>query len=149
MGMKELFKLATEFLIQTKFANIGLDQPKPLVLCVEDDEDILAMLKHMLEGRGYRVLAASNVEQALAFARKHDDIHSLITDYYIHGGTAAELIAALGDRKPKNVVLLSGKHFSGDPKKEVPGINSHVSKPFNFKKLIEKIDVNDNQVDDR
>lgn len=139
MGMKDLFKLATEFLNETK----------PLVLCVEDDDDTLAMLKHMLEARGYKVLAADTIEKALRLASEHENIHSLITDYHIGNHTASELISALGNRKPRNVVLLSGKHFSSDPKKEVPGIDSHISKPFNFKKLIEKIDVNNNQVNDR
>lgn len=158
MRTKELVRLASEFLAEAKFskslrsvmADIRIkmaDTPagkgKPLVLCVEDDEDILAMLKLMLEGRGYEVLAADTIEKAITLAISHDNIHSLITDYHIHGRTASDLLVGLGDRKPKNVILLSGKHFSGDPKQEVPGIDSHVSKPFSLKKLVEKIDVND------
>lgn len=135
----QLEDLANEF--------FKLASGKPTVLCVEDDEDTLSMLTMMLEGRGYQVLAASSIEKALDLASTHDNIHSLVTDYHIHGRTASELIAALGDRKPNNVVLLSGRHFSNDPKKEVPGINSHVMKPiWDVKKLVEKIDVNDIQV---
>jgi CheY-like chemotaxis protein len=156
MGTKELVRAASEFLAEAKYSksllnvllNIKLGTvtkgSKPLVLCVEDDEDTLSMLQHMLEARGYQVLAANSVDKALELAATHDNIHSLVTDYHIHGRTAADLLAALGNRKPKNVVLLSGRHFSNDPKKEVPGIDSHVMKPiWDPSKLIEKIDVND------
>ncbi len=148
MGMKELVRLATQFLVEATFERKA-NEKKPLVLCVEDDGDTLAMLKLMLESRGYEVLTASTIAEALRLASEHKNIHSLVTDFHIHGQTATDLIQALGDRKPKNVVLLSGKHFAGDAKQEVPGIDSHVSKPFQFKNLIEKIDVKPRQVDDR
>lgn len=155
MNINYLVELASEFLIYSKYltslkklgseidltldARVHFANDKPKVLVVEDDKDILEMLKLVLESRGYTVLTADNVQKAIHIAKSHKNIHSLITDYYIDDLTAPDLLAGLGSHKPKNVVLLSGKHFSDDPKKEVPGIDSHVSKPFQIKNLIDKI----------
>lgn len=162
MNSGELIKLAHQFLVLSKYSKSMLAvaseviqelskqetappeaAKSPKVLVVEDDEDTLAMLKLMLQSRGYEVFTAQDVDSAINIAFEHDDIQSLVTDFHIKNKTAHELLSRLGDRKPKNVVLLSGKHFDGDPTKEVPGINKHLSKPFRTNKLFESVDVKD------
>jgi two-component system, cell cycle sensor histidine kinase and response regulator CckA len=52
-----------------------------MILLVEDDLTILDMEKNMLEGLGYRVLAANRPKEALRLARRHaGEIDLLITD---------------------------------------------------------------------
>jgi CheY-like chemotaxis protein len=134
--------LASEFLAMS----IKIAGHKPVVLCVEDDEDTLQMIEMMLSSKGYSILSASSVKEAVELANTHDNIHSLVTDYHIGNETATDLLNALGDRKPKNVVLLSGRQIE-NLKKEVPGADSHVMKPiWDPKKLIEKINVERNSV---
>lgn len=40
-------------------------RPKKIILCVDDNEQTLSVRKFLLETRGYRVIAASNAQQAL------------------------------------------------------------------------------------
>ncbi len=45
------------------------------ILCVDDDPDILAMLRLILEGKGYRIIAAQSAAEALArFAEEKPDL---------------------------------------------------------------------------
>src|SRR5260370_26578324 len=46
----------------------GSDLNNPIVLVVEDNEDIRYFMRLALEGRGYRVCEAENGEQAIAIA---------------------------------------------------------------------------------
>ena len=45
-------------------------KPKRTILCVDDNEQSLSIRKVMLETRGYRVIACSNAEDALAEFKK-------------------------------------------------------------------------------
>jgi CheY-like chemotaxis protein len=49
-------------------------RPKRVVLCVDDDEKSLSVRVFLLETRGYRVLAATNAEDALALYRTGPDL---------------------------------------------------------------------------
>ena len=42
-------------------------RPRKLILCVEDNEQILSVRKFLLETRGYRVVAFSNAAEALEY----------------------------------------------------------------------------------
>ena len=41
-------------------------RPKKVILCVDDNEQELSVLKFMLTTNGYRVLSASNGQEAIA-----------------------------------------------------------------------------------
>ena len=41
-------------------------RPKKVILCVDDNEQELSVLKFMLATNGYRVLSASNGQEAIA-----------------------------------------------------------------------------------
>ena len=43
-----------------------MDQPRPRILVVDDDADILMLLSHRLEQLGYAVSVAANGTEALA-----------------------------------------------------------------------------------
>ena len=40
-------------------------RPKKVILCVDDNDQVLSVRKFVLETRGYRVLTANNAEQAI------------------------------------------------------------------------------------
>ena len=69
------------------------------ILLVEDDLTILDMEKNMLEGLGYRVLAAGRPREALRLAKRHaGEIDLLITDVImpeLNGWELAERMAVL------------------------------------------------------
>lgn len=74
--------------------NVAAEQPQDLprgsvdatILLVEDDAMVRAYVETQLEGLGYRVLAASDGEGALAILRQRDDIDLLFTDIVMPGG---------------------------------------------------------------
>jgi PAS domain S-box-containing protein len=74
--------------------NVTAEQPQDLsqgsvdatILLVEDDAMVRVYVETQLEGLGYRVLAASDGEGALAILRQRDDIDLLFTDIVMPGG---------------------------------------------------------------
>jgi DNA-binding response OmpR family regulator len=48
-----------------------MTEPEPLVLVADDDEDIRSLVSFRLQRSGYRVLVASDGEEALALALEH------------------------------------------------------------------------------
>jgi two-component system, OmpR family, response regulator CpxR len=83
-------------------------KPKRTILCVDDNEQSLSIRKVMLETRGYRVLAYSDAEQALArFAQGGVDL--VLTDLIMPGVNGSKLIEEVKDISPETpAILLSG-----------------------------------------
>ena len=55
-------------------------RPKKVILCVDDNEQDLSVLKFMLATNGYRVLSATNGQEAIAlFAENQVDL--VLADY--------------------------------------------------------------------
>ena len=81
-----------------------------LILLVEDEDQVRAILKQILEGQGYQVLAASNGEEALSISRDLErDIKLMITDVVMpqmSGRELAERVLALRPSLP--VLFMSG-----------------------------------------
>ena len=56
------------------------------ILLVEDDTDLADLACHMLEGQGYCVERAENVEAGIAMYQRHGDFDLLLTDMILPGG---------------------------------------------------------------
>ena len=66
------------------------------ILLVEDEPGVLRLVRKMLEGIGYRVLAAGTPVEAIRMAEKHSgDIHLLITDVIMPEMNGRELAQKL------------------------------------------------------
>ena len=75
------------------------------VLCVDDEIDGLNLRKAMLEMHGYRVLTATNVEEALkVFDSEAVDV--VLTDHLLKGQTGTRLAAEMKRRKPEVAVAI-------------------------------------------
>lgn len=76
------------------------------VLLVEDDEHVRDLTRRALERHGYRVLTASNADEALGLAMKHrDSIRLLLTDVVMPGLSGSELADRLLSNCPGLKVL--------------------------------------------
>ncbi len=88
----------------------SIPQGTELILLVEDEDQVRAILKHILEGQGYHVLAASNGEEALSISRDlKRDIKLMITDVVMpqmSGRQLAERVLALRPHLP--ILFMSG-----------------------------------------
>ena len=83
-------------------------RPKKVILCVDDNDQVLSVRKFVLETRGYRVLTANTAEQAIAL---YDDgkVDLVIADLVMPQCNGNDLIHRLKEIAPwVPAVLLSG-----------------------------------------
>jgi two-component system, OmpR family, response regulator CpxR len=84
-------------------------KPKRTILCVDDNEQSLSIRKVLLETRGYRVLACTKGEDALA-TFKNGGIDLVLTDLVMPGFDGTRLVQEIKAISPDTpVILLSGK----------------------------------------
>jgi two-component system response regulator CpxR len=86
----------------------GIMRPKKVILCIDDNDQVLSVRKFVLETRGYRVLTANTAEQAIAL---YDDgkVDLVIADLVMPHCNGNDLIQRLKEIAPwVPAVLLSG-----------------------------------------
>ena len=114
----------------------------PLVLCADDDRDILALLALRLERAGYRVVQAIDGEQALSLARELlPDV--VVLDVMMPRLSGTEVLAALradGATAGLRVVLLSARAQEADVERGLEaGADAYLAKPFQAPELLEVV----------
>ena len=112
------------------------------VLVVEDEPEIRALACEMLEGHGYRTLAASSGEEALGLAVRHPGpIELLLTDVVMPGLSGPALAERFAVVRPHaRVLYMSG--YAGDDlvRRGVAQESPHVlTKPFNAEALCSRV----------
>ncbi|HKR30438.1 MAG TPA: response regulator [Terriglobales bacterium] len=85
-----------------------MERPKPVILCVDDEENPLTLRKMVLQKVGYEVLTAKSARQALEIlASRHVDL--VLSDQLMPGATGTDLAKQLkSDRPDLPVVIVSG-----------------------------------------
>jgi PAS domain S-box-containing protein len=113
-----------------------------MVLLVEDDEMVRSHIQRMLEGLGYKVLAAPDGPRALSIVEQGGPIDLLLTDVVMPGGLSGKTLAeaSLNRRPALKVLFMSGytenaivHHGRLDP-----GVHL-LRKPFRRRELAEKL----------
>jgi CheY-like chemotaxis protein len=85
-----------------------LVQDKYVILCVDDEENSLALRKLVLEKSGYEVVTASSVNDALA-RFSPDEFDLVLSDILMPGRPGTDLAREIKNTYPNfPVVLLSG-----------------------------------------
>jgi DNA-binding response OmpR family regulator len=114
-----------------------------LVLCADDDADILSLVRLRLERAGFDVHAVADGDAAIAAAR--DLLPDLaVLDVMMPRRTGVEVLAelradpALADLK---VILLSARVQEGDVERGLEaGADAYVAKPFKAHELVAKVE---------
>ncbi len=76
------------------------------ILVVDDEAELLAMVREILEGTGYRILEASDAEAALRIAASHaDSIDLLLTDVMMPGMSGYALAQQVSRDRPETKIL--------------------------------------------
>lgn len=80
------------------------------VLVVEDEESVLALVRSVLEARGYAVLEASGAREAMYIHENHPGrIDLLLTDIVLSGKSGREIARDLTELRPElRVIFMSG-----------------------------------------
>jgi PAS domain S-box-containing protein len=107
------------------------DRGTETILLVEDEDEVRAVLRQILLGKGYRVLQASSGEEALVMARIHrGPIHLLLSDVTMPQMKGPELAGHLISERPDTRVL-----FMSGYNEESFAEGLCLQKPFSPQKL--------------
>jgi DNA-binding response OmpR family regulator len=114
----------------------------PLILCADDDEDILALVALRLERAGFRVARATDGDHALALARElRPDV--AVLDVMMPRLTGIEVVRALrADDATKGLrtILLSARVQESDIDHGLDaGADAYLAKPFRAPELVELV----------
>lgn len=113
------------------------------LLVVDDDPDILRVVRFYLTKQSYAVKTAENGQQALAFLTENPDVELILSDVMMPEMNGLELL----ERVRKNpawseipVILISAE---GETSKKIAGLNlgadDFITKPFNFDELMARV----------
>ena len=115
---------------------------KPRILIVEDEKDILELVKYNLEKEGYLVFTALNAEDGLNLLEK-ESVQLVILDLMLPGIDGLEACRLIKqDPKTKNipVIMLTAKSEESDVIVGLQlGADDYVTKPFSPKVLLARI----------
>ena len=115
---------------------------KPLVLIVEDEADLVTLLRYNLEKEGFRTIAAGDGEEALLLAAEQSP-NLILMDWMMPLMSGLEACRQLR-RNPKTrdvpVIMLTAR---GEEEDRVRGLNSgaddYISKPFSPTELLARV----------
>ena len=116
---------------------------RPLILCADDDEDILALVALRLERAGYEVIRAVDGEAAIAAVRERRPALAIL-DVMMPKQTGYEVLAelrkdpSLSDLK---VILLSARVQESDVARGMEaGADAYLAKPFKAPELVATVE---------
>lgn len=107
---------------------------KPVILCIDDDDDVLATLRIVLERNDYVCVGASTAEEGLAkFKEQTPDliIVDLMMEEVDAGTTFVKEIRATGSRVPIYMLSSVGDQFNLSADYAALGLSGVFQKPVN------------------
>jgi DNA-binding response OmpR family regulator len=113
-----------------------------LVLCADDDEDILSLIALRLERAGFQVVTAADGDEAVEAARARRPALAVL-DVMMPKRTGYEVLAELrsdGNLAGMKVILLSARVQEGDVARGMDaGADAYLAKPFKAQDLVAKV----------
>jgi DNA-binding response OmpR family regulator len=114
-----------------------------LVLCADDDEDILSLVSLRLQRAGFAVATATDGEEAVEIARARRPA-LLVLDVMMPKRTGYEVLAELRHDdalREMKVILLSARVQEGDVARGLEaGADAYLAKPFKARELVTKVE---------
>lgn len=119
-----------------------MEAPPPLILVADDDEDILVLFSIRLRGLGYRVVQATDGEEALAAVARERPALAVV-DLMMPRVDGIELIRRLRgapETAELPVILVSARARSADAEAGLDaGADAYLAKPFRTEELAEAV----------
>ncbi|SHK57102.1 response regulator transcription factor [Paramaledivibacter caminithermalis] len=109
------------------------------ILIIDDEEDLVTLLKDSLESRGHIVLAAYDGEKGIKKSKEQPDI--IILDVMMPGIDGYEVCRRIRDAVLCPIIFLSAKQSENDKLKGLAlGGDDYLIKPFSLNELLARID---------
>jgi DNA-binding response OmpR family regulator len=119
-----------------------MSDPKPRVLIVDDEPDLLSVLHFGLEVEGFDVLEATDGELALEMARSHQP-DLIVLDLMLPRMDGYKVCRALKfDERYKRIPIFILSARSGETDRRLAldlGADAYVTKPYDMRDLVVKI----------
>jgi class 3 adenylate cyclase len=110
-----------------------------VVLVVDDEAEVRAMLAEYLESRGYRVREAETARSMFAELEQHP-VDVVLLDRTMPDGDGLKFIPSLRDRFDVAIILLTALGTDGDRISGLEtGADDYICKPFNPRELVARI----------
>jgi DNA-binding response OmpR family regulator len=119
-----------------------MSSDRPLILCADDDEDILSLVALRLERAGYDVARARDGDEAVAMARERRPALAVL-DVMMPRRTGYEVLAELRadpELADMKVILLSARVQESDVERGLnAGADAYLAKPFKAPELVAEV----------
>lgn len=111
------------------------------ILIIDDERDLVTLLKDELEARGHQVLTAYDGEEGVRLAKELPDL--IILDIMMPNMNGFEVCRAIRDEVLCPIIFLSAKQSEADRIKGLTlGGDDYVVKPFGLRELLARIEAN-------
>ncbi|WP_157150748.1 response regulator [Brachyspira sp. SAP_772] len=110
---------------------------KPLILAVDDEENIRNLITYTLEAHDLEVLTAENGKVAITIL-EHNPVDVIITDLLMPSMTGLALIREMKKRKNSIPIIIITAYGNTDMVKEIiaEGVFRLIEKPLDFEILV-------------
>jgi DNA-binding response OmpR family regulator len=115
---------------------------KGKILVIDDEKDLVELVRYTLEREGYEVLAATSGEAGLALALAHSP-RAVVLDRMMPGLDGLAVCRRLREQKPTSylpIILLTAKATESD---RVAGLEAggddYIAKPFSPRELVARV----------
>ena len=120
-------------------ASPPVDPNEKIILSIDDDPDILRLLKDGLEGTGYRFISAQSGEEGIAMARKYHP-HLITLDIMMsHMDGWSVLQVFKNDPELRKIPTYVVSIVDNKPLATSLGVTGYILKPFTREDLLEKL----------
>ena len=108
-----------------------MGEARPIILVVDDDEQVLEGTREIVEALGYEVIAARSGKEALSIIRNDATIDLLFTDISMPGMDGWELARRSKQLRPElKVIYTTGFSFAPVPETTTLGYGPLLPKPW-------------------
>jgi len=115
--------------------------PQKFVLAVDDESEMLEMIKQSLEGEGFRVLTADGPKKALEiYEKRWEEIGLVLLDYLMPDMTGDLVFECLQQIHAEvRVILLTAYEDRVARKMFDTGLCGYIQKPFYVADLVQRV----------
>ena len=110
------------------------------ILIVDDDLEILELIKKLLEQHHFTVITASGGSSLLKCLDQHDDIELIVLDVMLEDADGISLCKEIRKRSTVPIILLTSNQSESDRVIGLEfGADDYMHKPFNPRELVARI----------